>query len=357
MKKTFCALAIVPLLFIAAGFSKSAGASTAVVVNGTINGQVLSKSSQSNPVRIYPLRPAKIVLTVWNDSSHPVHIATVRLSGEVMGLTFFAFNNSVAFSVPPHRTVTNRYSIPLVGLSGQATGLINGSLSVLNPSQVTLASQSLVVDVRGSLSSVYGVFGLAVALLTLLAFALVLLELARHRLPANRFLRGLYFVVPGFGLGLVLVFTLSATRVFVPSVGHWVPLVVVSGIVFFVVGFLTPDPRIDEDEDTPLEAFSNESGFVMPVAARSAPGHAARTSAPPRVPDADGSSQPRPSPATAETPAVPSAASATDGTSSRVSGPKPEGPTRAPATVNDSGPQSSMPAAGGAGRSPSDTPT
>ena len=244
------------------------GSFNAVVVDGTINGQALSSSSQSNPVRIYPLRPAKIVLTVQNHSSRPVRIATVRLSGQVMGLTFFAFDNSVAFTVPPFRSVTSRYSIPLVGLNGQATGLLNGSLSVLNPNQQTLASQGLVVDVRGSLSSVYGVFGLAVALLTVFAFALVLLELARHRLPANRFLRGLYFLVPGLGVGLVLVFTLSATRVFVPSVGHWVPLVVVSGIIFFVIGFLTPDPRIEEDEDAPMDSLSTQTAFVMPTQTR-----------------------------------------------------------------------------------------
>jgi hypothetical protein len=354
--KALCALAIVPLLFMTVALSESAGASSTVVVNGTINGQVLSKSSQSNPVRIYPLRPAKIVLTVRNNSSHPVHVATVRLAGEVIGLTFFAFNNSVAFSVPPHRTVTNRYSIPLVGLSGQATGLVNGSLSVLNPSQETLASQSLVVDVRGSLMSVYGVFGLAVALLTVLAFALVLLELARHRLPANRFLRGLYFLVPGLGLGLVLVFTLSAARVFVPSASHWVPLVIGSGIVFFVVGFLTPDPRIDEDEDEDAlrQSFSNQDGFVRPVGGGPpAPEHAQPATAPPWMPDADGSSQPH----TAETPAVRSMASATDGTSSRMSEPKAESPMRAPATVTDPGRQSSMPGAGGAGRSASDTST
>jgi len=331
-----CAFAIAPLFIVTNGLS-SAGASSAVVVDGTINGQALSSSSQSNPVRIYPLRPAKIVLTVQNHSSRPVRIATVRLSGQVMGLTFFAFDNSVAFTVPPFRSVTSRYSIPLVGLNGQATGLLNGSLSVLNPNQQTLASQGLVVDVRGSLSSVYGVFGLAVALLTVFAFALVLLELARHRLPANRFLRGLYFLVPGLGVGLVLVFTLSATRVFVPSIGHWVPLVVVSAIIFFVIGFLTPDPRIEEDEDAPMDSLSTQTAFVMPMQTRAGPEQEARM----------------PSPPTAETPSV---APTPDGKPATTSGPTPAKPARAPATMTDSGAQSPMPDAGAAGRSLSDPP-
>ena len=330
-----CALALGPLLFLSAGAMTSAGASSAVTLTGSINGQPLSTSSQSNPVRLYPLRPTNIVVTVHNDTSSPVHVATVRLSGEVIGLTFFAFDNSVAFTVPPSSSATNRFSIPLVGLSGQATGLIDGSLSVLNPGQQVVASQGFVVDVRGSLASVYGVFGLAIALLTVFAFALVLLELARHGLPANRFRRGLYFVVPGLGLGLVLVFTLSATRVLVPSVGHWVPLVIVSAVIFFVIGFLTPDPRIEEDEDAPLESLAPSRSVVLP-APSIAPERAPRVLPSQADPDVDASApEPRSAP-TRGGPAAPSTSSPAGG-AGEDSGSAPATPARAQATVRDPG--------------------
>jgi hypothetical protein len=337
-----CASAIVPLLFIATGFVSAAGASSAVTLNGTINGQALSTSSQSNAVRLYPLRANNIVLTVHNHSQRPVSVASVSLSGEVIGLKFFAFDNSVAFTVPPQRSVTNRYAIPLVGLSGQATGLVNGSLSVLNPSQQVIASQNLVVDVRGSLWSVYGVFGLAVALLTVFAFVWVLLELMRHRLPANRFLRGLYFLVPGLGLGLVLVFTLSATRVFVPSAGHWVPLVLVSGIVFFIVGFLTPDPRIEEEEEQEDDGESFESLAMSQTAVASvqtplASEHAVRMASPPRGPGSADSSTTRSTPPSKGAPALPSTQFAGDGAT-----PEASGSTPAPTTLTDPNPSSSV---------------
>ena len=347
-----CALAFGPLLFLSTGAMTSAGASNAVTLTGSINGQALSTSSQSNPIRLYPLSPTNIVVTVHNNTSNPVHVATVRLSGEVIGLTFFAFDNSVAFTVPPFHSATNRYSIPLVGLSGQATGLIVGSLSILNPSQQVVASQGLVVDVRGSLASVYGVFGLAVALLTVFAFALVLLELARHGLPANRFRRGLYFVVPGLGLGLVLVFTLSATRVLVPSVGHWVPLVIVSAIIFFVIGFLTPDPRIEEDDDAPLESMATPRSVVLP-ASSTTPEQAPRMFPSKADPDVDASA---PEPTSAPTPgrhtapSTPSPAGAAEG----ESGSAPATPARAPATVRDPVVQPLEPEAADAGKSPRD---
>ena len=142
--------ALALLLLISVGTTATpAGAATGVTLTGRINGQSLATSSQSNPVRLYPLRPATIAVTIQNNSSATIHVATVRLAGVVIGLTFFAFDNSVAFAVPPHTTVTNRYSIPLVGLNGQATGLIQGSLSVLDPGQQVVASQGMVVDVRG----------------------------------------------------------------------------------------------------------------------------------------------------------------------------------------------------------------
>jgi len=112
-----------------------------------------------------------------------------------------------------------------------------------------VGSVPLVVDVSGSLLSVYGLFGLAVAFLTILSFLGALVGMARHRLPANRWRRALRFLTPGLGLGLVINFTLSATRVFVPRFGRWVSIVLVSAAVLFILGYLTPAPDSDEDEE------------------------------------------------------------------------------------------------------------
>jgi len=232
-----------------AGASSNTTAFSGVTITGQINGQELATSSQSNPVRLYPLRPTNIRLTVANGTASTVHVAAVRLSGQVVDLTFFAFDTTVAFSVGPGRTVTNFYSLPLIGLSGQATGLVDGSLSVLNSRQQVVSSQGFVADVRGSLNSVYGIFGIILAVLTAIALGGVLVSLARRRLARNRFRRGLTFLVPGIGVGLILVFTLSATRVFVPSPSHWIPLVIVSAASFFVIGYFTPGSEADDEDE------------------------------------------------------------------------------------------------------------
>jgi hypothetical protein len=353
------------LLFLSTGATTQASASSGITLTGVINGQRLATSSQSNPVHLYPLRPTDIVVNLDNHTSSPVHVATVRMSGEVIGLTFFSFDNSVAFTVPPFHSATTRYSIPLVGLNGQATGLIDSSLSVLDPGQQVVASQGFVADVRGSLTSVYGVFGLAVALLTVFAFALVLLEMARHGLSANRFRRGLYFVVPGLGLGLVLVFTLSATRVFVPSLSHWVPIVVFSAVIFFLIGFLTPDPRVEDEEDD--DEMLLESRMASPKVATPA-----TTPAPSSAPQpasgfgsrGDASSVPStpertsdPVPASPAAPATQSSAPQATPSPARQAGseqpgPAPQSGAPAPATVTDPGSQPPAREATDAGRSP-----
>ena len=98
--------------------------------------------------------------------------------------------------------------------------------------------------------------------LTILAIVDVLLAMARHRMPPNRWRRGLRLLVPGIGLGLVLVFTLSALAVWVPSPGTWLVTVVIFAAVFFVIGYLSPTPRATEDED---DEDLDESEFLVPA--------------------------------------------------------------------------------------------
>jgi hypothetical protein len=62
----------------------------------------------------------------------------------------------------------------------------------------------------------------------------------------------------GIGLGLVLVFTLSAVRVWSPSPARWFVVVAISALVFFVLGYLTPAPVDDEELDDEDEVDESE---------------------------------------------------------------------------------------------------
>jgi len=114
------------------------------------------------------------------------------------------------------------------------------------------------------------------------------------------------FLIPGFGVGLVLTFTLSAFRIFAPGPGHWLPLVIVPTVAGLVLGFLTPAPNEEEfddyDEDVllaqivvvdedPLEIVgSRHTGDLVTSAAPGVPDSRATTA--PGVPDSRATTAP-----------------------------------------------------------------
>jgi len=226
-----------------------AGATNGISLTARINGTNVAGSSGDHPVGLSPQRSAVVALHIVNDGSSPITIRTVRVEGTVVGLVFFSYDTSVNLPVAAGSSSVLGFTLDTSGLGGQATGLIPGSVEVLDGQRQVVASQSMVTDVHGSLVSVYGLFGLALLILTVLAIVDVLFAMARHRLPENRWRRALRFMTPGIGIGLVLVFTLSALRVWVPSPGTWLTVVLVFAAALFVVGYLSPTPVVEEELD------------------------------------------------------------------------------------------------------------
>lgn len=230
-----------------------AGAAESVGMTVTVNGQDIATAGPTNPVRLDPHSPAQVQVNLDNDTAAPVAVAAVDLSGHVLGLTFFSYHTAVGLTVPPGQTQSLNFELDLSGLDGQATGLINGTVLVRGDDGTVLGDISTVTDVRGSLMSVYGLFGLALALLTALAVLDAALGIARRRLHENRWRRGLRMLTPGIGIGLVLAFTLSATRVWAPTLDRWLLLAGGFAAGFFILGYLTPTPDRDEDFDDEMD--------------------------------------------------------------------------------------------------------
>jgi hypothetical protein len=203
-----------------------------------------------------PSEPVDLTITVSNNGSSPSRVKTVRLSGTALGLTFFAYDTAVAIDVPPGRTVTRTFPLDLADLGRQATGLLPSSVRLIGPDRAVLGEVSAVSDVRGSMWSVYAVFGLAVVVVTVLAWVGALVALATHRLPANRGRRALRFLPAGFGTGLAAVITLSVTRLVAPAPAAEIPLVLGCAAAALLLGYLTPypgevpTPSTDADPDT-----------------------------------------------------------------------------------------------------------
>ncbi|MEN3314387.1 MAG: hypothetical protein V7605_621 [Acidimicrobiaceae bacterium] len=234
----------------------------------TIGGKSMAGSSNGHPLPMSP-GATEIDLRLTNAGTSPIVATTVRLSSTVLGLDFFAYETAVEIRVAPGATEDRRFTLDLSALKGQATGLLPATVSVLDAKRHSLATQQGTVDVHGSKHSVYAIFGLVLFLLTAVGLVEVILALSRHGLSSNRFARGFRFLLPGIGLGLVLVIGSSVFSVFAPRPSLWVPIVAVTALAMFAVGYLSPTPETDRDHDEPPlgEGGARADAMAGPAAA------------------------------------------------------------------------------------------
>jgi hypothetical protein len=214
-------------------------ASGSVKLAASIDGRAVAGADS---VKLKPTATGKLGVTVTNDTDRPVSIRTVRLEGRVVGLVFYAYDTSVVLDVAPHSSQTRTITMDTGDLGSQADGLIPSEVIVLDAHRNEVASQDVIVDVRGSLWSIYGLFGLVILLVTSAWTVDVVLRLSRGTLPANRWLRAMRFLIPGIGFGLVFVFTLSTLRILAPTASLWIPVVLGCAVLTFVLGYFSPDP-------------------------------------------------------------------------------------------------------------------
>jgi hypothetical protein len=229
----------------AAGILLASGAPAAAQASDdplTLTAIVDGQDIAGHTVAITPQRPIQLSVTVVNPGDAQVRVRSVRLAGTALALTFFAYDTTLPFDIGPRSRVTRTFGLDLDDLDGQAIGLLPASVQLLDENRTVLAGVGTVTDVRGSIRSVYGIFGIGVLLLTIAAWATCLLALARHRLPANRWWRALRFLPAGFGTGLVAVVTLSVLRVIPPAPSVEIPVVVGTTVIGLVLGYLTPHP-------------------------------------------------------------------------------------------------------------------
>jgi hypothetical protein len=266
--------------------ASAAAAQNEILLRAAINGRDARGISSETPVALDPNAATRLGVNVTNQSNRDVTIKIVRVRGIVMGITFYSHDTLVGLTVPAGAQEVREFDLDLFGLRDQAVGLIPSNVSVISDDRETLAEQDFVADVQGSLRSTYGIFGLVVAAGTATALFRVLRRLATHRLPVNRWQRAMRFVTVGTGIGLTLIFTLSALRIFAPATGTAILLLTGSILAFFLIGYLTPSPRVEEEEEEEEEYLEGAevaaTGAATPAAefgsVRRAPTPAAWTS-------------------------------------------------------------------------------
>jgi hypothetical protein len=226
----------------------AAGAATAAPVTAafTINGRAVAHSSGSNPIKLDPKHPAQVSLQVTNHGPTPITVGAVAMSGRALDIPFFDFETETALPVQPGTTENQQYTLDFAPLNNQGDGLIPASIRILDDHRHVLATQNFTADVRGRITSLFGLFAIEVTVFTIILFAGALVALARGTLHENRFRRAVRFLWPGIGLGILIVFGFAILRIFAPAPGAWLPIVLVCAAIGFVIGYLTPNPARDD---------------------------------------------------------------------------------------------------------------
>lgn len=232
----------------------------------TIAGRDATTIDVNDPLELESDEPVELTVAVTNTGDEPVFVRSVRLRSVVVGIPFVVYETRIDMEVAPGETGERTFQLDLLDLRGQATGLLPADIELLDAERRQVAALPITVDVQGSFWSVYGGFALAVAALTALVLVRNLMQLARGRLPANRWTRAVQFGAPGLGIGLVATFTLSALRIFSPAPALWGTLLVVFGGGLFVLGYLTPTPadEYDEADETELDLVDDRAGAGAP---------------------------------------------------------------------------------------------
>ncbi|GAA3660319.1 hypothetical protein GCM10022267_53170 [Lentzea roselyniae] len=189
-----------------------------------------------------PSETAKVSVTVRNNTNTVQRVKTVRISGTALALTFFSYDTTVPFDVPPKSEETRSFPLEPTDLGSQAIGLLPVTVEVIDVQRESIASVRTTGDIRGSLWSVYGAFGLGVLVLTALSWAGALIARARRRLPANRWQRAMRFLPAGIGTGLIAVISLSVLRLVAPSPSAEIPFIVGAAAAALLLGYVTPHP-------------------------------------------------------------------------------------------------------------------
>lgn len=218
-------------------------------LDGSIDDTPLSEATPGSPVKLEPFQESDLSISITNTSDSEVTVDHLRLEGEVLDLTFVAYDSGVALSVPGGSTREITIPLDFFDLDRQAHGFLRAKLKAYDDERNVLGSEGFAIDVRGRPFSVMGSFALLLVAFSTLSLGTALTALARRTLPPNRFYRALRFMIAGLGIGLLLSVAFSLLRIFPLPTSTWLPLVLIPTAIGFAFGYATPGPDDDPTQD------------------------------------------------------------------------------------------------------------
>lgn len=233
-------------------------------IDVAING--ISTNNLDRPLEVDAAQPQRFKISVQNSTASEIHVTMVSFEGKVVGIPVFRCEGLLSLLALPGESVSQEFDMSADCLQNQATGLMTASVSVYGVDKSLLTSWPLTLSVKGSLRTIYGLFGIALAGLTILSILGGLVALARHRLSPNRWSRAMRFAFPGIGLGFTIVFALAAGNVAVPTATMWIPVVGACFALLGLFGYFSPRPDEVDDFAYPQQIDAADTVMMAPEA-------------------------------------------------------------------------------------------
>src|SRR5687768_11725843 len=94
--------ALTVALFVSGPFAavSPAGAVDGITVAASIDGRQLEEVDSNDPIALQPDEQIDVKVIVANDTGSEITVESIRIAGEVAGLTFFNFTTRVDLIVP-----------------------------------------------------------------------------------------------------------------------------------------------------------------------------------------------------------------------------------------------------------------
>ncbi len=233
-----------------AGAAEAAPAPAAlVIVDARIGARPLSSGTRSNPIAIDPHVRETLSMTVRNIGDSPGQVRFLRLSGSLLSVHFVHYEASVNVDVPPGETRTISVPGDFFDVDGVARGYVNASMQLVDQQRAPLATQRFVADVRGKVVSSVGFLFLEALAFALISIVDIIIGLYRRKLPRNRFVRAVLFALATSSTVVTIVIGAAMFRVALFATTTWVPAVLISAAIGFVLGYLSPGRVVRTSRD------------------------------------------------------------------------------------------------------------
>jgi hypothetical protein len=219
------------------------------IVDAKLNGRELTSADEDNPLEITEEPNTPFSMTLRNNTDRPIDVWFTRFEGRSLAMAFLHYDMRLPLTVPAGGSRSVKTTVDFLDVSNSADGYLDASLLVYDTDKQAIAEQTFVADVQGKATSQTGLVALELLVLAAICVIEIIVRIFRNSLPKNRFLRGLMFAFTGAVIMLAITLGLSVLRIALLPTSTWLPLVLFSTLVGFVLGYLAPGPSTSAAEE------------------------------------------------------------------------------------------------------------